>query len=128
MIVVTAELPNGRVEFSLGPTYTIGTRSTIEFAVVVTSGSVRGPLDARVMASGMGEGGAPAEVLVRRLTVSPATVTAGQRENAMVTWDGIDEKGARVPSDAYVLVLEFDAIDGGTTRRVNAAATLQMND
>lgn len=128
IIVVPTELPNGRVEFRLRPSYVLGTPSAIDFAVVVTRGTISGPIEARVMASGINEGGAPAEVLVRRLAVSPATTNAGQRTTATVTWDGNDEKGVRVPADAYVLVLEFDSIDGGTTRRVNAAATLQMND
>jgi hypothetical protein len=128
IIVVPTELPNGRVDFLLRPSYVLGTRSAIDFAVVVTRGAITGPMEARVMASGINEGGAPAEVLVRRLAVSPATTNAGQRTTATVTWDGNDEKGVRVPADAYVLVLEFDSIDGGTTRRVNAAATLQMND
>ena len=128
VIVVPTELPNGRIEIALQPSYGLGTVSRIDVSVVVTRGAITGPLEARVMASGIGEGGVPSEVLVRRLAVTPATITAGRRATSTVSWDGRDELGVRVPADAYVLVLEYDANDGGTTQRVRAAATVQMND
>lgn len=128
IIVVPTELPNGRIEISLQPLYLLGSETRVDVAIVATRGTITGPLDARVMASGINEGSAPAEVLVRRLDARPATVTAGQRATATVIWDGEDEFGVRVPADAYVLLLEFRSSDGGTTRTVRATATLQMND
>jgi hypothetical protein len=127
-IVVPTEVPNGRVEILLRPSYTLSATTRVDVAVVVARGAITGPVEARVMASGINEGSAPAEVLVRRLAVTPVTISAGQRATASVVWDGHDEKGVRVPADAYVLVFEFESIDRDATRRVTAAATLQMND
>lgn len=122
------ELPNGRVEIALRPRYVIEADTRVDVTIVAARGTIAGPLEARVMASGINEGGAPAEVLVRRLGVTSVTVAAGRRATATVSWDGRDELGVRVPADAYVLLLEFESSDGGTTRKVRAAATLQMND
>jgi hypothetical protein len=128
VFVVPTELPNGRVELTLQPRYLIGALTRVDVAVIATRGTITGPLLARVMASGINEGGSPSEVLVRRLDAKAVTATAGQRATATVTWDGKDERGVRVPADAYVLLLEFESIDGGSARVVRATATLQMND
>ena len=80
------------------------------------------------MASGINEGGAPAEVLVRRLDAKAETVKAGGRATATLTWNGEDAFGVRVPADAYVLLVEVESDDGTGTHTVRAAATLQMND
>jgi hypothetical protein len=128
VIVVATELPNGRVEIALQPSYVLGTPTTVDVTIVVTRGTITGPTDARVMASGINEGGAPAEVLVRRLNATAATVTAGRRATQTLTWDGQDEFRIRVPADAYVLLLEFESNDGGSARTIRATATLHMND
>jgi hypothetical protein len=128
IIVVPTELPNGRIEIALQPSYVLGAPTRVDVSVVATRGTITGPTDARVMASGINEGSSPAEVLVRRLDAKAATGTAGRRATTFVTWDGTDEFGMRVPADAYVLLLEFEANDGGTTHTVRATATLQMND
>jgi hypothetical protein len=128
VIVVPTELPNGRIEIRVQPTYVLGTPTRIDVSIVATQGTVTGPTEARVTASGVNEAGAPAEVLVRRLDASAATVTAGGRAMTSLIWDGDDEFGARVPPDAYVLLLEFESNDGESTRTVRATATLQMND
>ena len=128
VIVVPTELANGRVEIAIHPTYVLGEPTRIDVSIVATQGTVTGPTEARVTASGVNEAGAPAEVLVRRLDTTAATVTAGGRAKTTLTWDGDDEFGARVPADAYVLLLEFESNDGEMTRTVRATATLQMND
>ena len=128
IVVVPTVLPNGRIEIAVQPRYVLGAPTRVDVAVTVTRGAIRGPLEARVMASGINEGGAPAEVLVRRLDATAATITAGRRATTSVTWDGRDQFGVRVPADAYVLLLEFESNDGGNTRTVRATATLQMND
>jgi hypothetical protein len=128
VIVVPTELPNGRVEVALRPRYILEADARVDMTIVAARGTITGPLEARIMASGINEGGAPAEVLVRRLGVTSVTVPAGRRATATVSWDGRDEFGVRVPADAYVLLLEFESSDSGTTRKVRAAATLQMND
>jgi hypothetical protein len=128
VIVVPTELPNGRVEIAIRPTYVLGEPTRIDVTIVATEGTVTGPLEARVTASGINEPGSPAEELVRRLDTKAATVTGGERATTSLTWDGDDEFGVRVPADAYVLLLEFESNDGETTRTVRATATLQMND
>ena len=124
--VVPTEVPNGRVEITIAPAYALGSTVSIPVTIVVTRGSITGPLTARVMASGINEGGAPAEVLVRELAVSTVTVTAGNRRSTTVTWDTRDAKGIIVPADAYSLVLEVRSDDGGLTRNVRAGATLEL--
>jgi len=128
VIVVPTELPNGRVEIAIQPTYVLGEPTRIDVSIVTTQGTITGPTEARVTASGTNDPGSPAEELVRRLDTNAATVTAGRRATTSLTWDGDDEFGVRVAADAYVLLLEFESNDGATTRTVRATATLQMND
>jgi hypothetical protein len=128
VIVVPTVLANGRVELVIQPRYALGQPTRIDVAIVATRGTITGPTQARVMASGINEGGAPAEVLVRRLDATAATSTADQRATTIVTWNGEDEFGVRVPADAYVLLLDFESKDGEITRTIRATATLQMND
>lgn len=128
VVVIPTELPNGRVEIALRPTYVLGAPTRVDIAIVATRGTITGPTEARVMASGINEGGAPAEILVRRLDATAATATGGRRATTSVSWNGEDEFGVRVPADAYVLLLEFESVDGDSTRTVRATATLQMND
>lgn len=128
VIVIPTELPNGRIEIALRPTYVLSAPTRVDIAIVASRGTITGPTEARVMASGINENGSPAEVLVRRLAPHSTTSSAGRRATTSVTWDGQDEFGVRVPADAYVLLLEFASIDGDSTRTVRATATLQMND
>jgi len=128
IVVVPTELPNGRVEIAVRPSYVLGAGTQVSVTIVATRGTITGPTEARVMASGINEGGAPAEVLVRRLDAKAETVKAGGRATATLTWNGEDEFGVRVPADAYVLLVEVESDDGTGTRKVRAAATLQMND
>lgn len=128
VIVVPTELPNGRIEIAIRPTYALGVPTRVDVTIVATQGTITGPTEARVMASGINEAGSPAEVLVRRLDTKAAAVTAGRRATTSLMWDGDDEFGVRVPADAYVLLLEFESNDGASTRTVRATATLQMND
>jgi hypothetical protein len=128
VIVVPTELRNGRVEIAVRPSYVLGAGTQVSVTIVVRQGTIIGPTDARVMASGINEGGSPAEVLVRRLDARAETVKAGGRATATLTWNGEDQFGVRVPADAYVLLVDFESNDGTSTHTVRAAATLQMND
>jgi len=128
VIVVPTVLPNGRVEIAIQPRYLLSQPTRIDVAIVATRGTITGPTQARVMASGINEGGAPSEVLVRRLDVSAVTATADRRATTFVTWNGEDQFGVRVPADAYVLLLEFESKDGENVGTIRATATLQMND
>ncbi|HEV8228561.1 MAG TPA: hypothetical protein VGQ86_01280 [Candidatus Limnocylindria bacterium] len=127
-ILVPTDFGSSRVELTIQPSYVLGSPARIDVTLVATRGTLRGPVEARVMASGINEGGSPAEVLVRRLAATPVMATAAQRATTSVTWSGDDEFGARVPADDYVLLLEFELADGGAVRTVRATATLQMND
>jgi hypothetical protein len=128
IIVVPTLLPNGRVEVAILPRYVLGELARIDVAIIATRGTITGPLEARVMASGINEGGAPAEVLVRRLDATAVTATADRRATTFVTWNGEDQFGVRVPADGYVLLLEFESKDGENIRTIRATATLHMND
>lgn len=123
IIVVPTVLPNGRVEVAIRPRYLLGELARIDIAIIATRGTITGPLEARVLASGIN-----AEVLVIRLDGTAATATADRRATTSVTWDGQDQFGVRVPADAYVLLLEFESKDGENTRTIRATATLHMND
>jgi hypothetical protein len=126
VFIIPTDLPNGRVEITISPSYALGAIATIPVAISVTRGSVTGPLTARIMASGINESGAPAEVLVRELIVKPATVGANARGATSLTWDTRDAKGSLVPADAYTLVLEVRSDDGDTSRTLTASATLDV--
>jgi len=125
VFVIPTDLPNGRAEITIAPSYPIGATLTVPIAIVVTRGTVTGPVAARIMASGINEGGSPAEVLVRELVVAPVIV-AGGRGSTTVTWDTRDLKGVLVPADAYSLVLELRSDDAATTKTVRAGATLEL--
>jgi hypothetical protein len=126
VFVIATDLANGRVEITISPSYALGAVATIPVAISATRGTVTGPLTARVLASGVSAGGAPAEVLVRELVAKPATVAADQRASATLTWDTRDATGAIVPSDAYTLLIEVRSDDGGVSRTVMATATLDV--
>jgi hypothetical protein len=127
VFVIPTDLPNGRVEITISPTYTLGAVATIPVVISVTRGSITGPLTARIMASGVSQGGGvPAEVLVRELVVKPAIVAAATRASTTLTWDTRDGNGAIVPSDAYTLLVEVRSDDGGSSRTVTASATLDL--
>jgi hypothetical protein len=98
---------------------------TIQIAVSATRGTITGPISARVLASGINEGGFPAEVLVRDLAVAPVSVAAGRRSTS-VSWDTKDLKGVLVPADAYALTLEFRSEDAGVTSTARAATTIEL--
>jgi hypothetical protein len=123
--VIPTELPNGRVEITVAPSYPSGSVLTIQIAVSATRGTITGPISARVLASGINEGGFPAEVLVRDLAVAPVTVAAGRRSTS-VSWDTKDLKGVLVPADAYTLTLEFRSEDAGVTSTARAATTVEL--
>jgi hypothetical protein len=125
--VIPTDLPNGRVEITVSPSYAQGAVATIPVAISVTRGSVTGPLTARIVASGINQGGGvPAEVLVRELVVKPAIVAAATRASTTLTWDTRDANGTVVPSDAYTLLVEVRSEDGSSPRTVTASATLDV--
>ena len=125
---VTTELPNGRVEIDMAPSYDLGSVIAVPVVIVSRGATIAGPLRARVLASGIGGAGAASEVLIRDLAVAPVTVSAGQRRTVGVSWDGRDAHRVLVPADAYSLVLDLRVDDGGVTKMATAGATLVMRD
>jgi hypothetical protein len=125
--VIPSQLPNGRVELAIRHAYSLGSTVIVPIAIVATRGTITGPIEARVLASGINEGGAPAEVLVRTLAAAGVTSRAGQRQTTSVSWDGRNERGELVPADAYSLVLDFRLEDAGAVSTGRAGVTLQLN-
>ena len=125
--MIPTDLPNGRVEITISPAYALGAVAMIPVAISATRGSVTGPVAARIMASGISQGGGvAAEVLVRELSVKPAVVAANTRGSSTLAWDTRDMNGTIVPADAYTLLIEVRSDDGGTTRTITASATLDV--
>jgi len=124
-IVIPTVLPNGRIEVVVRTMYTVGTSATIPLRIVTIRGSITGPVAARILASGIGGGTQPSEVLVSTLAVAPVTASAGQTLSTTVAWDGRDATGALVPLDDYSLVMDFTVKDGSVTTTASAGATLQ---
>ncbi|HEX9495830.1 MAG TPA: hypothetical protein VGA38_08730 [Candidatus Limnocylindria bacterium] len=123
--VIPTELPNGRVEITVATAYPLGANAAIPVTVIVTRGTVTGPVRASIVASGINEGGKPAEALVRELS-APSQAAGTGRRSFTLTWDTRDATGAIVPADAYVIALEFRIDDAGTARTVTATATLEL--
>jgi hypothetical protein len=122
-IVVPTELPNGRVEITIAPAYPVDATASIPVAIVVTRGTVTGPVTARVLASGIGS---PSEVPVRDLLVKPAITGANTRSSTTLSWDTRDSSGVVVPAGAYTLVVEVRVEDAGPPRTFTAGATLEL--
>jgi hypothetical protein len=99
-ITVTGSVPNGRVEIVVKSSYEHGENVSATLRLSPTSGTLRGPLDAQVQASGF-RGGA----IVRHLGVAPVTANAGGSTEVGVVWDLKNDDGATVPADDYSLVL-----------------------
>ena len=116
-LVIPTTVPNGKVEVVLKAAYTVGqpVRATIRLSP--RTGTLRGPLDPLIQASGF-----HGTATVRRLAVDPVSVTAGSADVAVV-WDMRDDSGTAVGGDDYSLV--FSVIDDAG-RTTPVGATLQV--
>jgi len=116
-VVIPTTVPNGKVEVVLKAAYTVGqpVRATIRLSP--RTGTLRGPLDPFIQASGF-----HGTATVRHLAVNPVSVTAGSADVAVV-WDMRDDSGTAVGSDDYSLV--FSVIDDAG-RTTPVGATLQV--
>jgi hypothetical protein len=108
---------NGQVEVVVKAAYAVGepVRATIRLSP--RTGTLRGPLDPLIQASGF-----HGTATVRHLAVDPISVTAGSAD-VMVVWDMRDDSGTAVGSDDYSLV--FSVIDDAG-RTTPVGATLQV--
>jgi hypothetical protein len=115
-ITVSRVVPNGRLEILLKASYAAGETVNATLRLVPSSGSLRGPVDAYVQASGFA-----GTAIVRHLAVAPVTANAGATAEVPVNWDLKDDEGATVPADDYSLVL---AVLDDQGRRTDMGVTI----
>jgi len=116
-LVLPTAVPNGRVEVVVKHGYAVGETVRATIRLIPTSGTLRGPLDPFIQASGF-----HGTATVRHLAVAPITVNAGSA-TVDVSWDMRDDAGKSVGADDYSLV--FNVVDdAGRTSIVGA--TLQV--
>jgi hypothetical protein len=116
-LVIPTTVPNGKVEVIVKATYTVGATIRATIRLTPTTGTLRGPLDPFVQASGF-----HGTATVRHLAVDPISVAAGSGE-VVVVWDMRDDTGAAVSSDDYSLV--FNVVDDAR-RMTTIGTTLQV--
>jgi len=116
-LVIPTTVPNGKVEVVVKGTYAVGEMVRATVRLLPATGSLRGPLDAFIQASGF-----HGTATVRHLSIDPISVSAGSAE-AVVQWDMRDDGGKAVGSDDYSLV--FSVIDD-SGRTTSVGATLQV--
>lgn len=116
-LVIPATVPNGRVEVVVKNRYAVGETVRATVRLRPATGTLRGPLDPFIQASGF-----HGTATVRHLAVDPVSASAGVAE-AVVLWDMRDDAGQTVGSDDYSLVFNV-ADDSGRTTVVGA--TLQV--
>jgi hypothetical protein len=116
-IVLPTAVPNGKVEVVVKRAYGVGDTIRATIRLVPTTGSLRGPLEPFIQASGF-----HGTATVRHLDIAPVTVNAGAAD-VPVVWDMRDDAGKAVGSDDYSLV--FNVIDDAG-RTTIVGATLQV--
>jgi hypothetical protein len=118
-LVLPTTVPNGRVEIVMKPSYPNGRDVTVTVRLIPTSGTLRGPLDPYVQASGFS-----GTRIVKHLAPLPSTATAAQAADAQLLWDTTDDAGRAVPADDYSLVLAV-LDDQGRRTMIGATITLR---
>lgn len=116
-LVLPTTVPNGKVEVVVRSAYAVGDTVRATIRLTPTSGTLRGPLDPFIQASGF-----HGTATVRHLAIDPISVIAGSGEVA-VAWDMRDDSGHAVGSDDYSLVFKVVDDSGRTT---TVGATLQV--
>jgi hypothetical protein len=116
-LVLPTTVPNGKVEVVVKSGYAVGETVRATVRLSPTTGTLRGPVDPFIQASGF-----HGTATVRHLAVAPITANAGSAEVA-ISWDLRDDAGSAVGSDDYSLV--FDVIDDAG-RTTTVGATLQV--
>jgi hypothetical protein len=116
-LVIPTTVPNGKVAVIVKPTYTVGETIRATIRLSPATGTLRGPLDSFIQASGF-----HGTATVRHLEIDPITVAAGSADVG-VQWDMRDDGGNAVGSDDYSLV--FNVIDDAG-RTTTVGATLQV--
>ena len=116
-LVIPTTVPNGKVEVVVKSGYTVGETIQATVRLRPATGTLRGPLDPYIQASGF-----HGTATVRHLAVSPISVNAGSGD-VVVLWDMRDDTGTAVGSDDYSLV--FNVVDDAG-RTTTVGATLQV--
>ena len=116
-LVIPTTVPNGKVDVVVKATYTVGDTIRATIRLTPTTGTLRGPLDPFIQASGF-----HGTATVRHLAIDPISVGAGSAE-VVVLWDMRDDSGTAVGSDDYSLV--FNVIDD-SGRTTTVGTTLQV--
>jgi hypothetical protein len=116
-LVIPTTVPNGKVEVIVKPTYIVGETIRATIRLSPATGTLRGPLEPFIQASGF-----HGTATVRHLAVDPISVSAGAAD-VVVLWDMRDDSGTAVGSDDYSLV--FNVIDDAG-RTTTVGATLQV--
>lgn len=119
-IAVSQSVPNGRVEIRLKPSYLRGETMVAVIRLVPSSGTLRGPLDPYIQASGFS-----GTATVRNLAPLPQVATAPGAAESEILWDGLDNGGRIVPADDYSLVV---AVIDDQGRRTLVGATVVVVD
>ena len=116
-LVIPTTVPNGKVEVVVKSGYAVGETIRATVRLRPATGTLRGPLDPFIQASGF-----HGTATVRHLVVDPISVTAGSGD-VVVQWDLRDDTGTTVGSDDYSLV--FNVVDDAG-RTTTVGATLQV--
>jgi hypothetical protein len=116
-LVIPTTVPNGKVEVVVKSGYAVGETIRATVRLRPATGTLRGPLDPLIEASGF-----HGTATVRHLAVDPISVNAGSGD-VIVQWDMRDDTGTAVGSDDYSLV--FNVVDD-SGRTTTVGATLQV--
>jgi len=116
-LVLPTAVPNGRVEVIVKRSYPVGSTVRLAVRLIPATGTLRGPIDPFIQASGF-----HGTATVRHLVVEPISVFAGSA-TVDIAWDLRDDGGKSVGSDDYSLV--FSVIDD-EGRSTNEGATLTV--
>ena len=116
-LVIPTTVPNGKIEVVVKSGYAVGETIRATIRLRPTTGTLRGPLDPVIQASGF-----HGTATVRHLAVDPISVNAGSGD-VIVQWDMRDDTGTAVGSDDYSLV--FNVVDD-SGRTTTVGATLQV--
>jgi hypothetical protein len=116
-LVIPTTVPNGKVEVVVKRTYTVGETVRATIRLSPTTGTLRGPLDPFIQASGF-----HGTATVRHLAIDPISASGGSAE-VVVQWDLRDDAGQQVGGDDYSLV--FNVVDN-SGRATTVGTTLQV--
>ena len=117
-LVLPTSVPNGRVEIVIKPSYPNGKDVTVTIRLIPSTGTLRGPLEPYVQASGFA-----GTQIVKHLAPLPVTATPARAVEAQLLWDTTDDAGRAVPADDYSLVI---AVLDDQGRRTTVGATLTL--